>query len=407
MAVTINTKPPTHTPGYNEQYFDAISTQYAQTNFRYVCNVLVDGIVTQEKISARPDNNHVFFNPQTVAEASLRGYFDSTIAQISRATNSVKAITVGIEEEYGSTPATYAGSSATYYVWNAAYSSIGYKSFSYSTSSVSKSLTTLSSNKIYYAQKNAFLSWHRGFSTAALYYMIVKAYDSSGSLIKTTQIINNFNGYAPTTANTLIFANCSPTGLQLIKTTNPIDIISETSPGINIVPSTASYYDVYWTTLGGVDSSNNFRIYIQDFCSKYDKVNLSFLNRLGGYDWQVFNRVKRTTFSKKTQEYKKLPFELDSTNNLIYSLEKSDQYTFVTVITNKLVLNTDWLTETQSALLLDLFGSNEIKYEDENGVTYAVNIQDKDYEVKYKKNDKLIQLTVNLEYSYEDIRQRA
>ena len=405
MAITIISSPSLHTPAYNEQYFVASGTNTAQANFSYVCNVLVDGVLTQRKISARPDNGYLYYNPQRIVEAAVLNTWNTSAYQIERANNDIKTVVVGIDEEYGTTPTTYAGASGTYYAWNAAYTAIDYKSYSYAATSSSKSLTALTANKVYSGQKYAFLYWHRGFSTTALYYMIVKCYNTSGSLIQTVTILNNYNGYSAPT-NGIIYANCTSYGLELIKSTQPGDIISQTSAGA-LIPATTDYYDVYFTTSGGVDSSPSFRITVDSFCSKYPKVILNFLNKLGGYDWFVFNKVQRSSSSKKTLDYKRIPFELDSSNNYTYDLQKGDQFNYNTIITNKMTLNSDWVTEAQASWLLEMFMSPDIKYEDASGNVYSVQGMSKDYEIKKKVNDKLIMITIDLELTYEDIRQRG
>lgn len=405
MAITIISSPSTWTPAYNEQYFVASGTNTAQTNHRFRCTVLCNGTQITLPINKRPDNSYVYFNPQRIVESQVSNTWNSAAYQIERANNDVRTVTVGIDEEYGSTPAIYAGASGTYYVWNGAYTSIAYKSYVYASTTSSLSLTSLTANKIYYGQRYAFLSWHRGFSSAALYYMWVYGYNSSGTLVQTLKIINNYNGYSAPT-NGKIYANVSPYGLALLKSTAPGDVITQTDVSA-MIPTTVAYYDVSFTTLGGVDSSASFRITVDAFCGKYDKVTLNFLNRLGGYDWFVFNKVQRASSTKKTVDYKKFPFELTSTNNYTYDLEKGDQLNFTTIITNKMTLNSNWITEAQSTWLLDLFTSPDIKYEDANGNVYSVQLTDKDYEVKKKVNDKLIMITVNLELTYEDIRQRG
>jgi len=106
-------------------------------------------------------------------------------------------------------------------------------------------------------------------------------------------------------------------------------------------------------------------------------------------------------------DYKKLPFKTTASYDYLYSNDLADEINYSTIITNKVQLNSNWITEAQSTQLIDLFMSPDVKYEDENGNLYAVRVSDKDYEIKTKKNDHLIQIMINLEYSYEDIRQRG
>ena len=409
MAITIVQTPDTHTPAYNHQYFVVSGTEYAQANYKYVCTIEVDGEQTEQKIEPRPDNNFLYFNPQRVVESYVETDYQFDIDEPTPATNSIKYVTVAFNEEYGSPVSGFAPSSGTYWVWNSAYQAHDFSTYSYATTTKAKHLDVMPdyTHTVHIDQKYALLTWHRGFSTNDIRELLIDCYDENGLNFQTTVIYNQYYNTAVIDERLMITVNCSPYGLNLIETNNPALVLSKFDPLLDIVPSNTARYELTWYTAGlGAASSDISYFTVDDFCSIYTRYTLHFLNRLGGVTPFVFNLVSAPKSNIERKSYRNNPFVLTgSTYN--YSNSKSDKQNYNTVITNKMTLNSDWVDEDTYLALKDLFTSPLIKLEDENGNLFAVTCTMKDYTQKKRVNDKIFNVTIEVDFDYEDIRQRG
>lgn len=407
MAVTILSQPGTHTPAYNNQFFVCSSGNTNQTNFRYVATVTLGTDTIIEKINKRPDNGDLYFDPSSIVKSYVDNTFSRSSLNFAPQDDSIIYVTVGIGEEYGSPVSGFAATSGTYYAWNAAYNTHDFQSYTYAATSIAKDLTLAPSytDTINFNQKYLLKTWHRGFSTRNIRYLTIDSYDSSGVSVQSAVIENAYYNVGPY-KNNMITLNCSPYGFNGFDGT----IVSKTFAGDDVIPATTSYYILSFSSalppgVGNI-SSNTYTVNIDTMCYKYDRYVLHFLNRLGNYDCFTFNLLSRNTSDKKTQEYKKSPFERVGTDYLYYN-DTGDTLNYNTTITNKMVLNSDWISDAEATWLKDLFMSPDVKLEDASGNLYAVKVTDTSYESKLKVNDKVFNLTVNIEYTYQDIRQRG
>lgn len=422
MAITILSSPGTHTPTYNNQFIVASSTNSGQTNFKYKVTVEINnGYYNQNttfKIPARPDNSKLYFDPKPITRNYITSPFHNTetdfiVADVDDSSE-LKKVTIGIDEEYGSPVSAFSGVSSSYYIWNASYNNIDFADFVYATSSVCKDLTLSPSltDTIHYDQKYLMKAWHRGFSTGNLRYMRLKCYDSSGSNIQTAILENVYYD----TSNPLSYfrnwigLNCSPYGFNNI---TGGAIVSQSAVGL-LVPTTTSYYTIEGSATNfGTATINMATVYIDDYCSKYNRYVLHFLNRLGNYDSFTFNLLSRYKTDKETSEYKKIPYSLNASNVYRYEKYTNDTVTYNTVLTNKWTLNTDWINDAQATWLRDLFASPEVRLEipdDANTIgdqsaLIAVKCTLKSYETKQQVNDKSFNFVIEIENALQDVRQ--
>lgn len=401
MAVTIHSQPGTHTPGYNEQYFVASSSNSNQSGFRYVVAVTVGSDTITERINKRPDNGQLYFDPSKIVQSYLNNNFSRTLTDFDAQAESIIYVTVGITEEYGSPVSGFAGASGSYYAWNAAYQAHDFSAYTYSTTTSAKDLTLAPSltETININQKFLYKTWHRGFSTRDLYRLTIVAYDAPASIIATSVIQNSFYNVGAY-ANNLITLNCSPYGLN-----NYTGTFVSGTPG-SVVPPTTTFYTLSFKDVASNTSSSTYTINVDSMCYKYDRYVLHFLNRLGNNDCFTFNLLNRKVSEKKTSDYKKNPF-VNVSNNLVYYNDLADTVNYSTTITNKITLNSDWITDAQATWLKELFMSPSVILEDSTGALFSVKVTDTSYESKQKVNDRVFNITINLEYNYQDIRQRG
>lgn len=420
MAITLVSMPEEYTPAYNEQYIVASGTNTAQTNFKYVVTLTIDGTaLPSQKFPPRPDNSLLYYNPQRIVESYVKNDYQFDIDEFVAATDSIKKVIVSIDEEYGSPVSGFTGTSGDYNVWNASYQAHDFSSFVYTSGSLMKELTLApvspstpsipSSDTINFDTKYLMKSWLAAFGMSAggapAYQLNVVCY-AGNNLIQDSIIQNAYYG-TTLPERYYVTANCTPYGLNLIETNNPSNILSKSDAGLSIVPNTTTRYLYKWFTIAPNVNSIQHEVIINDFCSIHDLYIVHFLNRLGNYDTYTFNLVSILDTKKETKEYRNNPMYLDTTNDLVYSNSKSDRQNYSTILTNKITLNSDWVNDTVYAWLKDLFTSPSIKLEDGNGNLYAVTCEVKDYRQKKVVNDKLFNVTIELEYDYQDVRQRG
>lgn len=424
MAITIISTPEEHTPAYNEQYFVASGTNTGQTNFKYVCGVYVDGtLVATEKFPPRPDNSLLYFDPQRIVEAYVKNDYQFDIDSIDKATDGVKKVIVAIDEEYGSPISGFTGTSGDYYVWNASYKAHDFTSYTYTSGPYIKELTneptvnstglsTIAFHKLNFNQKYFLQRWYIPFGNSVVggsmaYQMTVNAYGSNMSLIQTSEIYNTHYASADIPERYLITANCSPYGLNLIKTNNPSHIITQTDPTDDVIPAATYYYDITYYNSSATINSETIGFLIDNFCSNYTRYVVHWLNELGGWESFTFNLLSQESSKIERKEYRNTPFYLNSNNKYVYSNSKGDRTNYNTVMTNKIRLNSNWVSDLQYSWLRGLVTSPDIKLEDSSGNLYAVKCTDNDYSKKLRVNEKIFNMVIELEFDYQDIRQRG
>lgn len=133
----------------------------------------------------------------------------------------------------------------------------------------------------------------------------------------------------------------------------------------------------------------------------YQSYMIHFLNQYGGFDSRIFSKVSRRTFDITKADFGKLPYIVDSTglptyksNNGVYNENVS---TYSVQYKEKLLLNSDLLTDGEYVWLADLLISPMVYIED-GGYFFPCVITDTNYEEKKYANDDLTNLTINIEY---------
>jgi len=134
-------------------------------------------------------------------------------------------------------------------------------------------------------------------------------------------------------------------------------------------------------------------------CSQYENVRLHYLNKLGGFD--VFN-FNKNTINAMTIDRKQFKAPLP----IGYSKSDRLKTNYNTTINDRITINSDWISEEQSALLEQLATSPIIYLERSPTNFIAVNILNAEYEIKTFLTDrKMFNVTFEIEYSYSRYRQ--
>jgi len=134
-------------------------------------------------------------------------------------------------------------------------------------------------------------------------------------------------------------------------------------------------------------------------CSQYETVRLHWMNKLGGFEAFNFNKNTINAMSIDRKQFKApLPIGYSQSDRL--------KTNYNTTINDKITINSDWISEEQSALFEQLATSPIIYLERSATDFVAVNILNAEYEIKTFLTDrKLFNVTFEIEYSYSRYRQ--
>jgi hypothetical protein len=181
-----------------------------------------------------------------------------------------------------------------------------------------------------------------------------------------------------------------------------ISIAAMESTGWMVIPEDTAYYVISFTD---PDPVIFYRFDI--ICEpKYEQHTLHFLNRFGGWETKVFNKVSRKTIDIEKKDFGKVPYTIDTdgvptyyTDSNVYNETRS---VYSSQYREKVVLNSDILTDGEYAWLADLILSPMVYIEmlDSSDEVFFVPvvIASNNYDFKKKVNDKVTNLTLSIEF---------
>lgn len=374
MAITINTEPNDISPVYSDISYVVTSTNYAQSNFKFVAVVKNASNVVIAKLKApifHGTTDKGVFNLSRILQNYVTYDFTQSLASISKCTNSYLAYSVEFGEEYGGTEYLNLTSDTGKYVWNGLFNLYGSEttaSYQISYPSTSpKFLTRVRTRRVTLAQTD-YLYFIRG-AVGASTEIQVKAYNGAGSLIATSQIKNNFTD-AGEKSEFLLRCPAGPDNLNDITAGN----LTSGTAG-NVIPASTSYYTMQAIDNGSQLGSEAYRFDVVEECSKYAPQYLYFLNPLGGFETVRCSMASKDKYNITRKQFKRNNYTL-SGNIYAYDTSKHGITNYAVEKTKEVTLNTNWLNETEFEWIQDLIASPVVFL---GGI--PVNITDTSYEV--------------------------
>lgn len=126
-------------------------------------------------------------------------------------------------------------------------------------------------------------------------------------------------------------------------------------------------------------------------------VNCIFKNKYGFWQKIPFNKLSKLNLDIDSSDYN--PFISDFGS---YNLNQHTKRSYLTNGNEKIVVNTDFLPEEYNLLFKELMFSEQI-YLEQGTTILPVNLNKKSFAYKTKLNDKLIQYSMDFEYSFKTI----
>lgn len=434
MAITIQRQAPAHCFVYNPLWWVVSSTNTAQSNFRFVCDIYITGQTfagasyLRLKTPVDPVNNRGVFNVNPILERYVT--YDISIATgateaIKQASNSVIEYQLKFGEEYGPSSAVTVFPDLTVssakFAHNSIQEHIDYLGFIQTSGSVylnasasaKKFLTNSPRDKQKVrSEERLWLQMINDSASDQPARAYVETYNSSDVLLSTLVFRNNYTTLSSAADRRIIV----PAGYN-IDDVLPADIVSGSVPVISA--AACSYWKIWMVDTSNVQKSEKFTLKKDSTCihDDGDEFRIHFLNELGGLDSFTFFRAhKHEVNIKERKIYSKPPGKFIALNN--YMFESSDRLdiAFYTEMKETITLHSDWIDEDTSKWLEELVCSPVVMVQDVLWTTgpgdaadlnLPVTITDKQYIRKQRSTDRLFNLVIKIQPTYNRYRQRA
>lgn len=126
-------------------------------------------------------------------------------------------------------------------------------------------------------------------------------------------------------------------------------------------------------------------------------INCIFKNKFGYWQKIPFNKLSKLSLDVESQDYTPFISYFGS-----YNLNQHNKRSYLTNGVEKIVVNTDFLPEEYNILFKELMLSEQI-YLEQGATILPVNLNKKSFEYKTKLKNKLIQYSMDFEYSFKTI----
>jgi len=354
MAITINTEPNDIAPVYSDISYVVTSTNYAQSNFKFVAVVKNAAGTIIAKLKApifHGTTDKGVFNISRILQNYVTYDFTQNLGTLTKCLNSYIGYSVEFGEEYGGTEYLNLTSDTGKYAWNGLFDLYGTETAdTYKInvpSSTPKFLTRVRTRRVTTSQYDYLHFLLLGFNATPK----IIAYDAAGSSIATSQIKLPWAASVSDLSQFMVRFGCGPVQLNAL-------VAAELDSGTagNVIPTNTAYYTIQIQTGAGSAGSEVYRFDIVEECSKYLPQYLNFLNPLGGFESVRCSMASKDKYNISRKQFKRNNYTL-SGNTYAYDTSKHGITNYAVEKTKEVTLNTNWLTETEFEWLQDLIAS--------------------------------------------------
>lgn len=404
MALTIYNTPNSYAPAYNQMIFTLTSTNVAQSNFRYIADIYVNGSseYTRLEVGKNPTNSSGVFDISGIVQNFLTRDVEDNTTTFKQCGNSIASYIVQFGEQYGASSGitNYTNlTSSSGYAFNGVFDANSFLDYAVNTyvlqNSSSQFLTDQPTFKTITGEKMSL-----GFMSDAAnegYNLEITTYYDEGTPFNTVRVQNPYSALSNRADRSINVR----VDYDWINSLVNADLSFGSTP---IFVTNWEYYDITIRNSGGSVVSETIRIYPGEICSKYDPIRFKFINNYGKYDYYTFTGAKTKSTNIKRNTYKSNPNQWNGTN-YNYSRTSRGLSQYETVLDDTITINSDWITEAESEWLEQLVTSPDVYiYEGSNLV--SVNITNANYETKYEASQQLFNLVISFTYSQNRKRQR-
>lgn len=172
------------------------------------------------------------------------------------------------------------------------------------------------------------------------------------------------------------------------------------APGVinTLMPGFIDAGTIYYTVAIGATSVFRYDVNCE---ARFTVYRVHFLNQYGGFDSKDFVKLSRKSYAITKTDFGKLPYTIDGSGLVSYfnsnNVYNETRSVYASQFTEKLTLNTDMLTDADYVWLSQLVLS-PLVYVEQNGYFIPVAIVKTDYVFNKYVNDKLTNLTIDVEF---------
>ena len=419
MSIAIITSPQQPTPSANKAIYIVSGSNQASGNFRYVADIEdnASNKLARLKCDKLPDGNG-FFNVSDVVKTLIvpakpnpvAGWQDAQVAQ---------EYNVEFLEEYGTPPVVASGStSASGIVWKAYFPQQAIPTTSGYIGNVGNALTNKADSYTLRTIDHDFIACMKSVSDS---FRVTIQYNANTDFVRSY----NVDGTNVSGAISGLF-NAGPAGILALTSGQTSDnlpgivnfnktaeecfayyrerttadgAVAELNPCaqsefLDLVPAElfSATYTLIFTTDSTAKTTTFTKTITIDDCERYPSQIVYFRNALGGVDSYTFKMKNRTTLNANRSIFNK--------NSDIYGTTSYDQV-FQTQYTERLNLNSDWLTDAEFVWLKEMFLTSEC-WVMQNGSLVEAVVNANSYNVSTRAVDRLQQLNIDIDIAYKN-----
>ena len=391
MAVTIQTNPQAFTTASNPVVFTFESDETAQANFSYIVELYIDGALHSTHQVFPQFGELAKFNASEAVRSTLASPLITNGSLTTNYNTAISSVYIIVSEKYGTPPAIQLdATSNAIFVFNGAlrhpdWIDFGFKDYDVSTTNnLTPGVLFLTS---WPRTRKTFCGMNEkiflGFiSSDTSFDVRFRLYDSTNTLIVSYNVGLTFND--------LTVVDCSPSTIMANTTITAGNFAA------------AAYYDVRARGTGGGifnGSSEEYRIYIDTECHRYETRRLHWLNKFGVWDSFTFTLVSIDSTNVSSSGYSRESGVWDGTA-YTYPLYQGQATTYSKTAKDNLILNSDWINEeVQKWLVRELYESPNV-YLEQGENFEPVNVVNQNYQFKQRRVNGLIQEVVEIERTY-------
>jgi hypothetical protein len=192
---------------------------------------------------------------------------------------------------------------------------------------------------------------------------------------------------------------------QLTTATSSLTVISGTLP---VITASTKEMKVYLKNAGNFQTIATKTFKVVNKCSKYEKIQLVFLDKLGSFIPFTFELVNKHNLSITRADYQQHYGQYaPASNNWRYNTWDRGKKSLDTQVVESYTINSNWVNQSTSDYLMELFTSPEVYWINESGTTIAISITSNQTERKQTINDQIINYQLTFEVSNKNNQQRG
>jgi hypothetical protein len=395
MSITIIQEPLEVTPAYNPINYVVSSDNTAEPSFQYVFDLYIGGtFVSRHRLPPKTFTGVARLDVSSIVQSYVTHDINIEDTAFDRNPNSWIDFYIRFGEEYtvDGVLTTYINliDSTTCYAVNASLEYLPFADWNNNTyyqGSTRKFLTSIAEPRVL-DNTNLWLHLYHEIPENIIE-VNVQTFSSNGLAINT-------NSFSPTDLSN------AEVGDRFLRVSVGTAQLKELF-GASFFDG-ASYYRILILDLTSSFVFEQKTIHIQESNCKYENIPLHFLNVQGGFD--VFNfklaSTKSTGIEKK--RYNVIEGSFNSSNEYVYASSDRSNQVMSSSNQDSITVNSDWITEAESAWLKELVTS-PIVFMEQAGQLIPVSITETKYKTNKTVNEKLFNLQITFDFGNENYRQ--